>query len=57
MASLVFKILGYTVIIIISSYLASSAKVLVLTTLGGSQYVRMRNVAEELASRKHEVIF
>lgn len=36
---------------------ASSARIAGFWTLGGSQYITMRQIMEELASRGHEVLY
>ena len=51
MAALTLKVLCAMIVISLTSHFAHSAKILILATVGGSQYVRMRNVAEELGTR------
>lgn len=36
---------------------ASSARIAGFWTLGGSQYITMRQIMEELASKGHEVLY
>ena len=49
------KVVHAVAVISLTSHFARSAKILILVTIGGSQYLRMRNVAEELGTRGHEV--
>lgn len=49
------KVLCALMVTSLTSHFAHSAKILVLTTVGGSQYVMVRDVAEELGARGHEV--